>query len=143
MQLCTDYFCLSLLFICVDTDKPTDKLLNSYVKNKVAPNWYNLGVQLLNTEHLDGIKWDYPANTSKCCTKMFEDWLKVDIEASWNKLIAALEETDQYVLAESIRSDVLKHFEFIGMCVYSVCLHVSMGKYVAVVDPGILERGFR
>ena len=126
-------FCLLLLFICVDTVKLTVELLNIYVRDKVASNWYDLGVQLLTTEQLDNIKHNYPANSGKCCTKMFEHWLKVDDEASWNKLIAALEQTNQYALAENIRSNVLKHIEVTGMQIYSVCMHVSMWSvYVAM-----------
>ena len=92
---------------------PTIKLLNIHVRDKVAPKWFDLGVQLLSaeqSEELDTIRQDYPADTNMCCTEMFKHWLNVDTEASWNKLIAALEQIDYNALAEKIRRNVFKGF---------------------------------
>ena len=98
------------------TDTPTISLLNIHVRDKVAPSWYDLGVQLLScgqSEKLDVIKQNYPTDADMCCTEMFKHWLDVDNEASWNKLIAALEQIGQNVLAENIRRNVLKGFHII------------------------------
>ena len=81
------------------------------MKNKVTPKWHDLGVQLLSSEQskkLDIIKEDHPSDTSMCCTKLFKYWLDVDTDASWNKLIAALEQIEQNALAENIRRNILK-----------------------------------
>ena len=101
------------MFYHKGTDRPTLKLLNSHVRDKVAPKWYDLGVQLLSSEQsvkLDIIKEDHPANTSMCCTELFKYWLDVDTDASWNKLIAALEQIEQNTLVENIRRNVLKDY---------------------------------
>ena len=113
------------MFLYVGTDKPTVEILNNYVKDKVAQKWYDLGEQLLSTEPsemLDMIKQHCPTNDSLCCAKMFDKWLNVDVEASWDKLMAALEHIDRTTLAENIRR---KDFKFKGMC---VCMHISIGK---------------
>ena len=104
----------------VGSDKPTIKLLNMHVRVKVAPIWFDLGVQLLSTEQsekLNIIRQDYPADTNMCCTEMFKYWLEVDTEASWNKLIAALEQIDHNALAEIIRRNVIKGFNIIATLV--------------------------
>ena len=104
----------------VGSDKPTIRLLNIHVRDKVAPEWFDLGVQLLSSEQLeklDTIRQDYPADTNMCCTEMFKHWLNVDTEASWNKLIAALEQIDHNTLAETIRRNVLKGFNVIAILV--------------------------
>ena len=44
---------------------------------------------------------------------MFEYWLEVDEEASWNKLINALEGIGQCALVSKIRQDVLKGCVFL------------------------------
>ena len=83
--------------------------------NKIAPKWRDIGIQLLNDEKhsmLDIIEENHH-DVKICCSKMFEYWLDVDIEASWNKLIDALEMNDQNALAVKIKIDVLK-----GLLVY-------------------------
>ena len=83
------------------------------MRDTVAPRWFDLGVQLLSSRQskkLDTIKKDNPGDTNMCCTEMFNHWLNVDIEASWNKLIAALEQIGHNALGEFIRSNILKGF---------------------------------
>ena len=85
----------------VGADTPTIKSLVKY-KTKIALYWDNLGTKLLQEWYipkLDVIKTNYPNDAETCCTEMFTYWLKVDIEASWNKLIDALEQNEQIALA--------------------------------------------
>ena len=73
----------------------------------MSPNWYDLGVQLLNTEQakkLKTIEANNPGNVEKCCTELFDYWLQVDTNASWDKLITALQRIDYVVLAGRIRA---------------------------------------
>ena len=89
----------------IGNDKPTIKLLINY-EGKVAPYWHNLGIQLLqekHVHHLDIIQQNHLTNMERCCTEMFKYWLNVDTEASWSKLINALEQIEQISLAEKIR----------------------------------------
>ena len=57
---------------------------------------------------LDIIEKDHRHDVMTCCTEMFKYWLSVDTNASWNKLIEALERIDEIALAEKIKIDVLK-----------------------------------
>ena len=55
--------------------------------------WHDLGIELLDSndvEELDTIEAEHPSDLSKCCTKMFNLWLKKKPTSSWNQLIEAL-----------------------------------------------------
>ena len=91
----------------VGSDRPEITQLYSHVKQEVSPNWFDFGVQLLNTEQarkLKTIKVDYPGDSEKCCAELFNYWLQVDTSASWDKLITALQRIDYVVLADRIRA---------------------------------------
>ena len=74
--------------------KPSLKFLNRYVRGKVGSKWHDLGIELLdsdnNFEELDKIEAEHPTDLNKCCTKMFQLWLRKQPTASWNQLIEAL-----------------------------------------------------
>ena len=92
------------------TDKPTIKSLMDY-NTKFAPHWECLGTKLLQDKYIPKlavIKLNHPIDVEKCCFEMFTYWLKVDIEASWNKLIYALKQIKQNALAEEINQDFVK-----------------------------------
>ena len=91
-------------------DKPTLRLLNKYVRDKVAPHWQDFGTQLLENEcneQLDIIEKNHPGDVQRCCTEMFKYWLRVDTDATWNKLTDALEVIGQKVLAKNVK-DIVK-----------------------------------
>ena len=72
-------------------------------RNKIAPHWQDLGIQLLqekDTDKLDVIQANHPNKVEDCCDEMFQYWLEVDTEANWNKLIDALEHIHQNATAE-------------------------------------------
>ena len=46
---------------------------------------------------------------------MFEYWLEVDVGASWNKLINALEEIRQTSVVSNIRQNILKGILFASL----------------------------
>ena len=95
----------------VGSDRPEVTQLHSHVKCEVSPNWYDLGVQLLNTEQarkLRTIEINHPGNAEKCCVELFNYWLQVDTNASWDKLITALQQIDYGVLADRIRAMTLE-----------------------------------
>jgi len=76
-------------------------------EGKVAPHWYDLGIQLLQEEYvckLNIIQQNYPNDIERRCAEMFKLWLDVDTDASWDKLINALEQIGQILLAEKIRN---------------------------------------
>ena len=80
-------------------------------RDEIAPFWEDLGIQLFQEEYIHKlkiIKIDHPGDTASCCRRMFDLWLSVDIEASWNKLIDALKVIRQNTLAVKLMQDVLK-----------------------------------
>ena len=93
----------------IGVDKPTIKLLLKY-RDEIAPYWRNLGMQLLQEEYihkLNIIEKNHPNDAEHCCDKMFECWLRVDVEANWNKLVSALEHIQQNATAAKVRQDIL------------------------------------
>ena len=55
--------------------------------------WHDLGIELLDSRdigELDTTEAEHPSDLNKCCTKMFNLWLKKQPTASWNQLIEAL-----------------------------------------------------
>ena len=101
----------------IGNDKPDHKLLRKYVINEVAPHWDILGEMLLKEESVKQLQiieanWRY--DVQKCCSKMFEYWLRIDTQASWDKLITALKEINQNKLIAKIEKDVLKGISLIS-----------------------------
>jgi len=67
--------------------------LVNYVLPLIADQWYYLRLQLLDTKHvmeLNTIKADTRNDNKLGGRKMFNKWLKTDVQASWDKLIKAL-----------------------------------------------------
>ena len=67
-------------------------------------------MHLLQDEHiakLDVIQKDHPNNVQECWFEMFQYWLQVDVEASWEKLITALQQIQQNTTAKTVRQDNL------------------------------------
>ena len=103
-------YSLGLVYI-LGSDKPTLQALNIHVRKKLAPKWHDLGMQLLDAEQHDQLKiinCNHPNNVEECCKKMFNYWITVDPDATWDKLLKALETIDYNVLAKSIQVDVLQ-----------------------------------
>ena len=64
---------------------------------KHAINWRNIGLELnISSEALDIIKIDHPTEVQARCRAMLKAWLQKDLEASWEKLLHAVEATDKY-----------------------------------------------
>ena len=93
----------------VGAEKPTIKLLMKY-RGEISPYWHDIGTQLLQEEYyymLNVIQKNHPNDIEKCCEKMFEYWLSVDVEANWNELIHALMVIKQNAIAARVRQDIL------------------------------------
>ena len=90
----------------VGSDRPEIHQLYKHVKVEVSPQWYELGVLLLNADEVKQLKViqsDHPGDSGKCCAAMFDYWLQVDTTASWDKLITALQNIHHGVLADKIK----------------------------------------
>jgi len=75
------------------SSKPTKKKILDHVVAHVIPQWYELGLTLLNENqdsHLDVIQSNHATDNKKCCMEMFWYWLSTNTNASWQHLIEAL-----------------------------------------------------
>ena len=109
--ICSRKYIFALL---VGDQRPTLKYLNRYVRSSVGLKWHDLGIELLESdksiEELDKIEAEYKSDLDKCCTKMFQLWLRKQPSASWNQLIEALRQRniDLNVLATNIKELLLQ-----------------------------------
>ena len=109
MQFYTCLFIQYHIIILIGLEIPTEQEFNNYIRDKVAKDWYDLGVQLgITFEKLNIIKINDSGNVQMCCTMMFQYWLQVDAKANWNKLIKALEDIKYNALAETIKKEILQ-----------------------------------
>ena len=93
--------------------KPYLRFLNRYVRGLVGLKWHDLGIELLDSddiEQLDIIEAEHGSDLDKCCTKMFQLWLRKQPTASWNQLIEALRGPDieLHALASNIEQILLQ-----------------------------------
>ena len=67
-----------------------------------AIKWREIGLELnLTSAELDNIQVDYPRVKERCRT-MLKVWLQRDAEASWGKLLIAMQNADIYRPSPSI-----------------------------------------
>ena len=71
--------------------RPTMKQLHDVMRTQhITTAWYDLGLELLDTDiALEEIKADCH-DVKTCCTKMFKEWLDTQPNASWSQLVIAL-----------------------------------------------------
>jgi len=107
------YFALQVV---VMANRPTIKLLKDVMRIKdigIATRWYDVGLELIDSNNvLKEIKANHPDDVNTCCTVMFEEWLQRDPDASWSKLVTALNNIEMKTAAAS----VTKLKEVAGMC---------------------------
>ena len=100
--------------MCTGTDKPNIILLNNHVRVEVAPQWHDLGEQLLMkalTHKLDVIEEEYKDDAKRCCSEMFTHWLGDDFKATWKKLLDLLQQSGYDRVATAVKSnDTIKGY---------------------------------
>ena len=98
--------------MCVGTDKPNIISFNVHIRGDAAPQWPELGEQLLKeslTCSLDVIGEENQGDDKKCCSEMFAHWLGNNFKASWNKMLHTLEQSGYNKVAATIkRNDAIK-----------------------------------
>ena len=90
------------------TGKPKLDDFNKFVRPTVARKWQDLGIELLSAVEngvakLDIIRDNYQRDAEACCTEMFKYWLDNADDASWNRLVAAVEVIGYKVLAKELK----------------------------------------
>ena len=98
---------ISTIYVFAGTDKPNIILLNKHVREDAAPQWRDLGGQLLMkamTHKLDVIDENYQDDVKECCNQMFSHWL-YNFEVTWNKILHTLEQTGHSEVATTVKND--------------------------------------
>ena len=76
------------------TTKPELKDLYVYFTPQYALKWKVIGTLLgITSEKLNIIEHDNRDKAEFCCNEMLRWWLRIDVNASWGKLLAIIEKT--------------------------------------------------
>ena len=105
--------------------KPALKHLQVFRKY-IGEQWFDLGVELLDDRDVGDlvtIKQNFPHNTKKCCTEMFQLWLSRCTSASWDDLIYALQAIELNYVADKV-------LQFYGMY---ICIIQCVATYISTV----------
>ena len=81
------------IIITVGSDRPAMKYLNRHVAVEIACKWYDVGIELMNTEDeqlLNTMRAQHGSNSIEGSKEMLREWLQRKPDASWIQLIAAL-----------------------------------------------------
>ena len=66
--------------------------LYKYFTPEYAPGWIEIGILLgLPDTKIRIIKANNPSDVKRCCNEILAEWLRVDLDASWVKLFAAVD----------------------------------------------------
>ena len=118
------YIYASFYLIVSASTSPALKHLQLFRKY-IGEQWFDLGVELLDDRDvgdLDTIKQNYPHNTKKCCTEMFQLWLSRCTSASWDDFIYALQAIELNYVADEVS-------QFYGMY---ICIYYTMCSYIHI-----------
>ena len=112
-------------YVCIYTHiigNATPKLLDlqrDYVP-KYAARWKDLGIQLsIDVNTLDVIavnKVNHPNFCQQCCLAMFQRWLEITPEASWDLLQKAIDDLPLITYDRISKSKYFKFLAEICMC---------------------------
>ena len=103
LYCCINYYFYHLASSTTHTP-PKLKQLQLF-RSDIGDDWFDLGVELLDSndeKDLGIIESDYPRNSNRCCTKMFQLWLDRYPSASWEDLIHALETIELNTVANKV-----------------------------------------
>ena len=79
-----------MCFLVINS-RPELKDLNNLVTPEYGVHWKVIGTQLgIEKGILDSIEASYPTNVLWCCNKFLETWHETDTDASWKKIIEAI-----------------------------------------------------
>jgi len=80
------------IHICVFHLVPLLQDLYQYVTPEYTTHWREIGVLLgLPDSKMKIIQANNPNDVQRCCNEMLAEWLRVDLDASWEKLFAVIE----------------------------------------------------
>ena len=84
-------YVLTMLFL-TGNSRPSLADLHNHVIPEYSHHWKKLASNIgLPLSMIQTIEYSFPNSASRCCEKMFEDWLEQDIHASWEILLNAID----------------------------------------------------
>ena len=106
------------LFVCVGT--PTLRRLLDALKK--VDNWFMFGAMLdVPFPQLKKIESHHQKDPDRCKLELLQYWLDNTLDSTWNRIVQALEKTDQLTLAAQIKHEHLLPAELEGMMLYLLC----------------------
>ena len=76
----------------MNSSTPSLKDLYEHITPHYAADWKVIGTLLdLPSGELKTIEADHPNSVKRCCNEMLDKWLRIDAEASWGKLLEAVQ----------------------------------------------------
>ena len=119
-----DCMCIRILCITITTNnvflelKPTEVYLSRLFIEGYAIKWRDIGLELnLTSAELDNIHVDHPNEVKERCRTMLKVWLQRDPEASWGKLLNAIQNADIHHHSGSVKTSMI----FICISVLNIC----------------------
>ena len=92
--------------LIVDKSIPTLQCLLEELKD--VDNWFLLGIFLgVPVKQLQKIESLHRGEIERCKIDMLQYWLDNNVNASWKDVVRALEQTNQLVLAETVKHKYL------------------------------------
>ena len=103
------YACIMLAVYVYTSGKesrPTMKQLQEVMRIKdidIITQWRDLGLELVDSNKiLKVIEADHRNDVTTCCRVMFEKWLEVKPDASWDQLVTALKNIKLNTAADAV-----------------------------------------
>ena len=91
-----------LYYTTLGAKRPKLKDLFTCITPRYAAHWENIGIYLdIEVGYLETIKADHPGDTSACCKKLWKKWLKIDTDATWEKLFTAIDSAVPSILSST------------------------------------------
>ena len=103
----------NILFLHVVNSEPQIKRIQDLLIQETAPHWRSIGIELLSNDDvtkITTITQNYPTDHERCCSEMFGYWLRTDKQATWQKLLDALESkaVGLNALADKVKKSMCK-----------------------------------
>jgi len=83
---------MTAIIFLTGTARPSLADLHNHVIPKYAHHWKKLASNIdLPLSTIQTIEYNFPNSATRCCEDMFETWIEQDINASWDKLLNAID----------------------------------------------------
>ena len=121
------YLCSSMLiFFQINfqgevTFKVSERELDEHLGGLVDWECFALHLPRISAADIAAIKRDNPLNISNQKISLYEKWLRLYPQASWDNVINALGKAKEYTLAKQIQTKLqektVSHFQLLNICI--------------------------